>query len=266
MQRWIACLPSAILMGLPFAARGEAPKLAVRADGYLGYSHLESHLGIQDADGDAFQGGGSASASAVFDRLYTQLDVFGDKTDFDVNGSDFDFAAKSVGVGGRVGWRDAERGSLGFVGLYDHLELDGSDTDAGRIGLESELFLDRVTLSLDGGDAQFDDEDSGYLDGRVAFYPTDRWRLDLGAGAFDLEEDDQTVVAGAGGEVLLLDVLSAFVRWEASFFDSTIDVEQHSVLVGARLYWGAETPSLVAYDRQHFKRSCGGYRFVARLC
>lgn len=250
------------LLAFPGVAGAGAANVAVRADGYLGYSNLD----IENADGDALQGGGTASASAVFDWLYTQLDVFGDKTDFDVRNSGFDFAAKSVGVGGRVGWRDAERGSLGVVGLYDHLDLDGTDEDFGRIGLEGELFLDRVTLALNGGDLQSEDESSGYLDGRVAFYPTERIKLDVGAGAFDLEEDDQTVVAGASAELLLLDVLSAFARWEASFLDSGIDVEQHGIVVGARLYWGAETPSLVAYDRRHFKRSCGGYLLLARLC
>lgn len=257
-------LMSACLLAYPTVAWGDAPTLAVRADGYLGYGNLE----LGNVDSDAFQGGGSASASAVFDQLYLQLDVFGDRADFEFDnpGSNVELAAKSVGAGGRIGWRNAELGSLGIVGTYDYLKLESSENDIGRIGLEGEIFLGPVTLGLNGGDVEIEDSSSGYLDGSVAFYPTDRLRFNVSAGALALEENDQTVVAGAGGEVLILDVLSAFVRWEGAFTDSFIDVDQHSVVFGARVYWGAETPSLVAYDRQHFKRSCAGFLLVGRIC
>ena len=115
---------------LPTSTISAEPKLAVRAEGYIGYTNLE----VEHLEEDAFQGGGTGSASAVFDPLYLQADVFGNVMEFDRD------STESVGAGVHLGWRDPERGSAGLVGVYTDL----SESDTGRGGLEGELFFPRT--------------------------------------------------------------------------------------------------------------------------
>jgi len=66
---------------------------------------------------------------------------------------------------------------------------------------------------------------------------------------------------------MIMDFLSTFARWEASLLDdSGIEVDEHSVVAGVRLYWGSSQPSLQSYDREHFNESCLGIRRVGRSC
>lgn len=255
---WIViCL--AVLL-LPAATVSAESRVALRAEGYIGYSKID--LGFFDED--TFQGGGTGSASLVVDQLYLQGDVFGDAMDFDVLDTD------TVGGGVHFGWRDAERGSVGAVGVYNNQDRSilSDSLDIWRAGLEGELFLDRVTLGLNSGYLQIDDDSTGYFDAGIQFYPIDRARLSFSGGVFDIEEDDPFGVVGAGGEFLLVGPLAAFARWEATFVDtSSVDIDQHSVVVGVRLYWGADEPTLLTYDRAHFKRACSGYLLAGgRLC
>lgn len=257
MRVVVSVLSSLCLVVLQPTWTAAEPSVAVRGEGYVGYSNLD--LGFTDADG--FEGGGTASVSAVFGGLYLQTDVFGDSADYD------DFEAETVGGSFRVGWRDAQRGSAGVVGAYDRVDLGGGAIDVGRAGFEGELFLDRVTLATDVGYVGIEDDSTGYVDAGLDYYPIDRAKLHLGGGVFDVEESDPFGVVAAGGELLVADFVSLFGRWEASFVESSIDVEQHSAVVGVRLYWGADPPSLIAYDREHFKRACSGYRVIgARIC
>lgn len=273
MRSWAALALITSLVLLSSATAWSEPRIALRGEGYVGYNHLE----LGSLDEDAFEGGGGASASLVLDRLYLQGDLLGDRVQFDdVGPFDADLDADSVVAALRVGWRDAERGALGLVGAYEYLDLDASggpggsgsaETDIGRIGLETELFFGPVTLAGNGGVRFIDDEDSGYIDVGGSFYPTERARIHLGGGVADIEEDDPFGLIGAGAEILLLDPLSLFARWDATLVDDDVDFEQHSVVFGARLYWGAETPSLLAYDRSHFKRTCVAPLFATgRIC
>ncbi len=247
------------LAALPASTISAEPKLALRAEGYVGYSDVEIEI-VQEASEDAFQGGGTGSVSAVFDQLYLQADVFGNVMEFDRD------SAESVGAGAHVGWRDPMRGSAGIAGTYTHLS-DLSDNDSGRAGFEGELFLDRLTLAANAGYFGFDDDAYGYADAGLAFYPIDRARLHLRGGVFAFDDDDPTGLVGAGGEILVVNALAAFARWEASIYDSSsIDIQQHSIVFGVSLYWGAEEASLLNYDRTHFKSSCGGYLLVGRIC
>ncbi len=252
----------------PAAASAQAePRLAARGEGYIGYVNLSAELfGRQDEE-DAFQGGGAGSLSLTISDFYLQGDVFGDTTEFD------DVESDLVGGGGHLGWRNAELGAAGAVGTFNDQEFDsGSSIEQWRTGFEGELFLDRVTLAANVGYAESEssgnDESSVYVDGGIAFYPIPRARLHVMGGAFGAEEDEPIGIVGASGEFLALDPLGLFVRWEAGILDdSAIEVQQHSLVFGARLYFGAETPSLVAYDRGHFKPSCFGYQIGAsRYC
>ncbi len=255
MRRLLSILMTSCLLVLPGTTASAEPRFALRGEGYVGYTNLE----VVNSEEDAFQGGGTGSASAVFDSLYLQADVFGDVTDFD--------GAKSelVGAGGHLGWRDAERGSFGAAGTYNRQDL--GDTDLWRAGLEGEIFIDRLSLAAMAGYAEAEDDGAIYLDFGAMFYPTDRVRLDVRGGAYEIEDDDPIGTAGAGGEFLFSSFAAGFVRWEASFFDSGfLEIDQHSIVAGLRLYWGADEPSLVAYDRAHFKKACGGLVLLGRYC
>lgn len=254
MRILVSTLMALWLTLLPTNSLAVEPDFAARAEGFIGYSNLE----VQSSDEDAFQGGGTGSASVVFDRIYLQGDVFGNVMEFDSED------IQSGGIGAHFGWRDPERGSAGFVGVYTDLD-DG--TDVGRAGFEGELFLDRLTLAANIGFLGVESDAYGFADAGVSFYPVDRARLYFRGGAFGFDDNDPFGLLGAGGEFLLLDFLSAFTRWEAAFYDeSGLEIEQHSIVFGVTLYWGADEPSLRSYDRAHFKPSCGGYLLIGRIC
>lgn len=247
-----------ILVMSQSAASSAEPAAAVRVEGYVGYATFEAG----PVDEDAFQGGGAASVSTVFDRLYLQADVFGDAADFDIVELD------TVGAGGHLGWRDPEQGSFGLAGAYNRLEIENLDTDHGRVGFEGELFLDRLTLAGNVGYSDLDGDSSGYLDLGASFYPVDQARVHVGGGVFDIEESDPLGTVNAGAEYLVGSFVSAFARWEAAFAEvASFDLEDHSIVFGARLYWGADQPTLLSYDRTRFKRTCSGVRLSGlRLC
>ena len=259
MQIVVRNLMILCLVLLPIAATSAEPDAAVRVEGYIGYSQVD----VLSLDDDGLQGGGTGSASVVFDKLYLQTDIFGDVTDYDILNTD------NIGGSGHVGWRDAEHGSFGVVGTYNRVghEIDDG-IDLWRTGFEGEAFLDRITFSTNAGYMQIDDDSTGYVDAGIAFYPIDRARIDLNGGVVDIEEHDPIGFVTASGEFMVADPVAAFARWEAEFINTSDgDYESHSIVVGMRLYWGADQPSLLAYDRAHFKRSCMGYRLIgARLC
>lgn len=251
---------------------GAEARVAVRGEGFVGYNALE----FDSVDEDAFEGGGGISAALTGERFYLQGDLLGDSVQYDdVGPFDVDIDSDSVVAALHLGWRDPEHGALGVAGLYEHLELESrgagflstsSDSEVWRGGVEGELFLGPVTLAANTGLLQLEDDTTGYVDVGLAFYPIERVRVHFGGGVADIEEDDPLGLVGAGGEFLLLDPLSLFARWDATLVDDA-DYEHHSLVFGARLYWGAETPSLVAYDRSHFKRTCVAPIFVTgRTC
>lgn len=247
------------LAGLLLAANGASANdadIAVRAEGYVGYTRLDL---FQQFDG--VQGGGAGSLSAVFDAFYIQANVFGESTDFDD-----DVETSAVGPGLHLGWRRQEAGSLGVVATYNRLDRGGNPFDAYRVGLESEVFLDAWTLGLNGGYFGQSGTGSGYIDALFAAYPTDRVRVNGRVGVLDFESGSPLVLFGAGAEVLAADAIAPFVRWEASVPDNFEDALQHSIVAGLTLYWGAERPSLKTFDRHHFKPSCVGIQLAGRAC
>lgn len=247
-----------VLFGAASGSVGHAaePEFAVRAEGYLGYSSLDLLDRV-----DAFQGGGTGSVSLVFGELYLQGDLFGDVTDYE-GGTD----VSNVGPGVHFGWRDAERGSAGLVGTFGRLDIGGVELDVFRAGIEGELYFDRFSLGLNGGYTDLDGTGSAYTEITGAYYATDRARLNLRVGAQDLEDGVSFLSFGTGGEFLLTDSIAPFVRWEASVPDGFDVLLQHSLVAGVSLYWGADAPSLEAYDRTYFRPSCAGVLLVGRTC
>lgn len=257
----------AMIVGSGVAGAEARSNLAVRGEGYIGYSRFDIDTGFADTDADGFEGGGTGSVSALFDSIYLQADVFGDASEFD------SLDADRVGAGAHVGWRDATRGALGVVGAINHVDEGGSDTDEWRAGIEGQVFFDRFTAGLDAGffdgDASSDanGDELVYLLSNLVFYPNDRTRLNFKGGALGVGKDDPSAILSAGGEILITDFLSTFTRWEASLLDdSGIELDEHSVVAGVRVYWGSRQPSLVSYDREYFNESCVGIRRVGRSC
>lgn len=258
---------ASILVAWGSGAAAAEPSFALRGEGYVGYSNIHAELPFAEDELDSFAGGGAGSAALVLGPLYLQAEIAGEATNYDQPESE------TVGGGGRVGLRDTARGAIGFVGSYNEQELeDTAEFDVWRAGLESELFLDRVTLAANLGYSELSagglDEDSLYIDAGVSFYPTDRIRLHAMGGAYGVEEGDEAIgLVGADAELLALDVLSLFARWEAGILDDVIEIQQHSLTFGVRVYWGAEEPSLLAYDRGLLKNACVGLQFAfARFC
>lgn len=257
----------AMIVGPGLAGAETRSNLAVRGEGYIGYSRIDIDTGSTDTDADGFEGGGTGSVSVLFDSIYLQADLFGDASEFDSADPD------RVGAAGHLGWRDATRGSLGVVGAINHVDAGGSDTDEWRTGVEGQVFFERFTGGLDAGffDGNASSDANGselvYLLGNIAFYPNDRTRLNFRGGALGVGKDDPAAILSAGGEFMIMDFLSAFGRWEASLLDdSGLEVDEHSVVAGVRLYWGSNQPSLKSYDREHFNESCLGIRRVGRSC
>lgn len=238
---------------VPPVASAVEPRFAVRGEGYFGYSHLE----VEDFEEDAWQGGGVGSAAVVSDPIYFQVDAFGDVMGFDEDDLEL------VGGGGHFGWRDALRGQAGVAGAYNH-RVSGSG-DVWRVGLEGELYFDRFTIGVQGGYIG-DLIGDGYLIGLASFYPNEDSRIELVGGAAAVENADPYGIIGASGELFFGSHLSAFARWEASFLETFVDVAQHSVVGGLRLYFGADQPTLQGYDRAHLNRGCIGFLLAGRAC
>ena len=251
-----ALLLTACLLLSPVATSAVEPGVAIRAEGYLGYSSIDLINRV-----DAFQGGGSGSVSLTVDRLYVQGDVFGDVMDFEEN-----VEARNVGSGLHLGWRDPERGNAGVVGAYNSLKVAGTTFDVIRAGFEAAAYLDQLTIGLTGGYLDLDGADFVYLDALFAFYPTERARLNLGVGATGIEGGSPLIDLAVGGELLLTEALAPFLRWEGTLPKTFADVLQHSIVAGLTFYWGGDTNSLQGYDRNYFNSGCRGTLIGGRLC
>lgn len=264
-------LGAALLMASAAQEAGADPTVAIRGEGFIGFNALSTEVDLGLIEGEdeeqAFTGGGAGSIALGLSDFYLQADVFGDRTEYD------NLDAAVVGGGGHVGWRNPEMGAVGAVATYNEQDRDIISTlDLWRAGFEGEAFFDRLSLAANVGYAETsvgsNELSNVYVDGRLAYYPNDRLRLHAMGGGFSVEEDEPFGIVGAGVEFLALDPLAFFTRWEASIFDeSRIEIQQHNLVFGARLYWGAEQPSLIAYDRSHFKPACFGYQLGGgRFC
>jgi hypothetical protein len=192
-------------------------------------------------------------AGGVFGSLAVPLGTaFGAQIDGlygSADGGDF------YGVGGHVFWRDPSRGLLGVVASYvswdsistvvlsapDNTVIDFTGADVGKVGIEGEAYLGRV--SLEGLLAYQFGTETG-IAGRttVAFYPTDDLRLDLSLRHLE--------GAGFSG--------SAGVEWAppaalglSLFADASVDEDSDwSAFGGVKLYLSGEQKSLIRRHRE----------------
>ena len=250
----------------------EESGIAFRGEGFLGFSVIDeaaNSSALEDSSSEAFIGGGSASMAVSLGGFFGQLDAFGSDLSFDED------RLAVHGGGGHFGWRDIERGTLGVGGSYNEVELE--NLHSWRAALEGELFLDRFTVGGSGGVFSSENADSDnadrtdiYLQATAAFYPAPDTRFHFSAGGHGIETNNAVAILGAGLELMAnaeVSPISVFLRWEGAFGESSdFDTSFNSMMFGMRVYWGAEAPSLMAYDRGYFKDSCIGVLVDGRLC
>ena len=254
------------------APGSEESGFALRGEGFLGVAAVEIDSDtplIRDSSSEAFSMGGAASVAYSAGGFFGQLDAFGSQQDFDE-------ARLAVhGGGAHVGWRDAERGTLGFGGTYNELQVE--NLYAWRAAVEGEVFHDQFTfggsLGVFGSEAderELADQTDIYLQTTAAVYPVPDFRVHFSAGGVGLEQNNTTAILGAGLELMAnaeVSPVSIFLRWEGAFGStSAADIGVNSAMFGIRLYFGAEAPSLMAYDRGYFKDSCVGAQLAGRVC
>lgn len=196
---------------------------------------LELDLGaLSDPSGMSFRGGGSLSVP-LGQRFGLQGDLF-------VGSLDGDW---SVGGALHAFTRDPASYLLGVTAGV--VVADGSRL--ATLGVEGELYLDRISLEGWAGLAALDydhpmmADDSGmFAMGDLAYYPTDDWRVSIGAtsmlGLESLKLATEYQFSGLG---LPLSGTGEFRAY---------DTGAYSVKVGLKGYFGDEDKSLIERHRQ----------------
>ena len=190
--------------------------------------------GITDPDSAIFRAGGSVSVPVG--------ESFGIQGDLGFQSVDGEWAA-----GGALHFFTRDPSSY-LLGVTAGVVLaDGATLAA--VGPEAELYLDRISLegwlgwaSIDYDDALLTDDDGFFAMGDLAFYPTDDWRISIGAatilGSESLKLATEYQFAGLGfplsgtGEVRGYDTGS----WSAK--------------IGIKGYFGEPDKSLIDRHRQ----------------
>jgi len=156
--------------------------------------------------------------------------------------------APFYGVGGHLFWRDPSRGLLGAYASHlvweassDEGTTDFQRTEASKVGLESQLYLGR--LSLEGMAAyQFGTLEGFAGKGTVAYYPRDDFRVHLTAG----QVQGPGFFASAGFE-WAPPTVRALSLFADIGFDEDRDVRS---LFGLKLYFSREDKSLIRRHRE----------------
>lgn len=155
------------------------------------------------------------------------------------NGGD----ATAYGVGGHLFWRNPD---VALVGVYgDYQRTSDLDASSWRLGVEAEMYLDRVSLEGFAGAEQLDvgGNEETYFTGEAiaALYVTDDFRVHGGVG----HRFDETY--GIIGAEAMLPVGANNI---ALFADGTISEDTTMVRGGLRVYFGEGGKSLKARHRE----------------
>lgn len=151
--------------------------------------------------------------------------------------------ASGYGVGAHLFWRNPD---VALVGLYgDYQRVSDFDATTWRLGVEGELYLDRISLEgfVGGERVEVATGDETYFSGEAlaALYITDDFRIHAGAGhRFD-------ELYGMIGAEAMLPFASNNV---ALFTDGTFSDDATSVRAGVRVYFGEAGKSLKARHRE----------------
>ncbi len=217
-----------------FQARYEAKPAVSGING-----KLEAYYTWIDIDGlgdvDLWTGAGAISIP-VGHSFGVQID--GGIGRFSGNGS-----ATAYGIGAHAFWRNPDVALLGLYG--DYQTTTDFDFDAVRLGVEGELYLDRISLEGIAGAERVDGPggDDTYFSGEAlaAFYITDDFRVHGGVG----HRFDETY--GTIGAEAMLPLGGNNV---ALFTDGRFSSNQTAIRGGLRVYFGESGKSLIARHRE----------------
>ncbi len=245
--------------GIAANAADDSSPLAARIEGYLGAALLDG----SGPEPTAFAGGGVGSAVLRLLPFVAQVDVFGDRANYNFGLE----GINNTGFGLHLGLRDPELGAVAFSGAWDRFEFERFDqnVDAFRIGGEGELYLGIFTLGASAGVLEYEDvqDDDYYVRGSASIYPVEDLKLQLLGGVVDSAGSSATAIARAELEYRLPNTpVSLLSRWEGSF-DSPSD--SHEIVAGIRVYFDRAS-SLRASDRGTFFDGCTLVHSVARSC
>lgn len=238
-----------------------------------------TYLTLDDAEKNVIQGGeasdywllgGEGAIDAGWRALHLQADFSGE-VNLDERSAD-DTYEHAYGGGLHIGWRDPATGSLGAFGSAGRVEIhDTGSSDpssvAWGVGLEGQVFFERVTLYLQGGFVDREPvshggdvdalQDAGF--GRVVgrYFCGDKLKLESEASLAqgEMDPDSDTVwIVGWGAEVeyrIGALPVSAFAGYSGARYDQDDDSDvlyEHRIHFGVRIYFGQD--SLETNDRK----------------
>lgn len=217
-----------------FEARYEAKPAVSGING-----KIEAAYTWYDIDGlddiDLWSGAGAISIP-IAHRYGLQID--GGVGRFSGNGS-----ATAYGVGAHLFWRDPDIALLGLYG--DYQRVSDVDAQSWRLGVEGELYLDRISLEGFAGAEQLDlgGAEETFFSGEAiaALYVTDNIRIHGGVG----HRFDETF--GVVGAEAMLPFGGNNV---ALFGDGKFSGDATAIRAGVRVYFGESGKSLKARHRE----------------
>lgn len=151
--------------------------------------------------------------------------------------SDDDFADAGV----HLFWRDPDVGLVGLYAGYAWLDASGGQ-EVGRVGLELQRFIQRVTLDGAAGYRFGDAGDDIYGRAKLDYYPTDDLMLSAGYAY----EGMGFATLGAEYQLGSRDSVGTAIYAEASLNDSS----DYAVLGGLRIFLGEEMSLIGRHRRQ----------------
>lgn len=273
LSRVEAALACSLIL-CPVAAATPPPSFGLSARGEFGstYVHLDGGPGVvQGGEADNFWtvGGFGALDAAWQQWFHVQADVLGEANVTERSADDT--YLDSYGGGLHLNLRDPELGSVGaFAGLgelvINNKPGNNPKTLSYVAGLEGQLFIDRLTLYLQGGYIDRESvEDGGDVDaladagwGRLIgrFFPIDQVGLttDVSYTQGRMDPDgDKVWIVGWRGEAEWRPhgwPISGFVKYTGAHYhqnDDNDDLNEHRIQFGLRFTFGQE--SLFANDR-----------------
>jgi len=217
-----------------FEARHEAKPAVSGINGKIEASYTWTDIdGIDDLS--LWSGAGSISVPVGHS--------FGMQIDAGIGRFSGDASATAYGIGAHAFWRNPD---VALFGLYgDYQATSDFDLDSMRLGVEGELYLDRISLEGFAGAERFDFGGAvdTYFSGEAlaAFYVTDDFRIHGGVG----RRFDETY--GTLGAEAMMPLAGKNV---ALFTDGVFSENATSVRGGIRVYFGESGKSLIARHRE----------------
>ena len=253
-RHWLLSTTSitALVVGLPVAAL--AADLSSPAPAYNPYATPASLPAVSAINGKIGTFAGDVSNNFAVGAYGSLAVPLSQQWGAQIDGMFGTAGGAFYGVGGHVFWRDPSQGLIGAYASYVGWGASGTipvgapiggvadftGANVGKIGIEGEAYLGRVSLE---GLAAYQYGTNSGLAGKatVAYYPSDDLRLDLSL----------RYLQGVGG------IGSASVEWAPTesgftlFADAAVGGNSNwQVLGGAKWYFGGKEKSLIRRHRE----------------